>query len=66
MMAAELILGSYRAAAALIALVFNANGGIDSKPGMLDMMVSSSYPNQSGPTPQFDEETKELARKLKA
>lgn len=38
---------------------------LDSKPGMLDMMVQSSYPNQSGPTPVIGEDIKEAARKLK-
>lgn len=38
---------------------------LDEKPGMLDMMVEGTYPNQSGPRPVVGEEVLEAARKLK-
>ena len=38
---------------------------LDDHPGMLDMMVESTYPNQSGPRPVIGEELLESARKLK-
>jgi hypothetical protein len=38
---------------------------LDEKPGMLDMMVESTYPNQSGPRPVIGEDLLESARKLK-
>lgn len=45
----------------------NVMGGnllLDDKPGMLDMMVDSTYPNQSGPRPVIGEEILEAAKKL--
>jgi hypothetical protein len=45
----------------------NVMGGnllLDTKPGMLDVMVESTYPNQSGPRPVIGEEILEAARKL--
>ncbi|KAI9656913.1 MAG: hypothetical protein M1821_003552 [Bathelium mastoideum] len=39
---------------------------LDTKPGMLDLMVSATYPGQAGPTPQFGDEIVALARQLTA
>jgi hypothetical protein len=37
---------------------------LDDHPGMLDMMVEGTYPNQSGPRPVIGEDILEAARKL--
>ena len=37
---------------------------LDTEPGMLDMMVATTYPGQSGPRLEFDEGIITLARQL--
>ena len=37
---------------------------LDTKPGMLDAMTESTYPNQAGGAPAFGEEILALAREL--
>lgn len=37
---------------------------LDSKPGMLDMMIDSTYPGQTGPKPEIGDDLKEAARAL--
>ena len=39
---------------------------LDDHPGMLDMMVEGTYPNQSGPRPVVGDGVLEAARKLKS
>ena len=41
-----------------------ANLLLDQPPGMLDQMVSMSYPNQSGEKPVIGNDIKDAARKL--
>lgn len=68
-MAAQLILGMStfldRLCPAQCVYVTDAQGPqLDERPGMLDMMVSSTYPGLTQSTIRFDEETKEISRRL--
>ena len=37
---------------------------LDTKPGMLDQMVNSTYPGQEGPEPDFGDDVRALAKEL--